>query len=206
MSDPGDHVSPHWARWRHDVDLDEYEARFIDSTAHGEADCLEAFGLRRILDAGCGTGRVAIELANRGLDVTGIDFDDDLLARVRRAGDVVRWVHGDLATMQLELRFELIAMPGNVMVFCRPDDRAVIVSRCVAHLEPGGLLVAGFSASGVGYPLPFDEYDALCAAAGLVLDARWATWERDPHAGGDYAVSVHRLVPVASQSGGTERR
>lgn len=188
---PGAHVSTAWARWRASIDLDTYEARFGHDAAHGEADCLAAFGRRRVLDAGCGTGRVAIELARRGFDVTGVELDEHLLDRARANSDAVRWVHDDLATMRLDAVFDIVAMPGNVMLFCRPDVRADVVASCAAHLAADGVLVAGFSLGRVGHPLDLREYDAHCAAAGLRLVERWATWERDPYAGGDYAVSVH---------------
>lgn len=199
MSGPvGGHVSAAWARWRSRVDLDEYEARFAHDEAHGEADCIAAFGRRRVLDAGCGTGRVAIELARRGHDVTGLDFDADLLERARRASDAVRWVHADLASVRLDQRFDVVAMPGNVMLFCRPEDRSAIVATCALHLDRAAdaVLVAGFSLGPVGHPLDLDEYDQLCAASGLTLVERWSTWERDPFAGGDYAVSVHTAAPA----------
>ncbi|MEA2717442.1 MAG: hypothetical protein QOI99_1759, partial [Actinomycetota bacterium] len=45
-------------------------------------------------------------------------------------------------------------------------------------------------------------YDDHCRAAGLDLDQRWATWDRQPFRGGDYAVSVHRSdVPSDNPSG-----
>ena len=188
---PGAHVSPAWARWRASVDLDAYQERFAHDEAHGEADCIAAFGRTRVLDAGCGTGRVAIELSRRGFDVTGVELDDDLLGRARASSGAVHWVHADLATMRLGTRFDVVAMPGNVMLFCRPEDRAAIVATCVAHLEADGVLVAGFSLGQVGHPLDLASYDAHCAAAGLTLVDRWATWERAPYVAGDYAVSVH---------------
>jgi hypothetical protein len=59
-----------------------------------------------------------------------------------------------------------------------------------AHLGPGGALVAGFQVQ--AGRLGLDAYDEHAAAAGLALESRWATWDREPYAGGDYAVSVHR--------------
>jgi 2-polyprenyl-3-methyl-5-hydroxy-6-metoxy-1,4-benzoquinol methylase len=50
---------------------------------HGEATFVEGLGVRRVLDAGCGTGRVAIELARRGLDVVGLDADPGMLSAAR---------------------------------------------------------------------------------------------------------------------------
>jgi len=185
-------VSARWTEWRERIDLDEYDERFRHETAHGEADLIESIGPRSVLDAGCGTGRVAIELARRGLDVTGVDLDPDLLDRARRAAPDVRWECHDLARMSLGRRFDVVAMPGNVMIFCRPSDRGAVVASCAAHLAPAGALIAGFTLERGADALDLDEYDALCSAAGLALDVRWATWDRQPYEGGNYAVSVHR--------------
>lgn len=192
---PGEHVSEQWAHWRATVDLEEYESRFAHSEAHGEADAIESLGPSSVLDAGCGTGRVAIELHRRGIDVVGVDLDDDLLALARRKAPHVPWVRADLAAMRLERTFDVVAMPGNVMLFCRPDDRAGVVASCAVHLEAGGLLVAGFSLRPGGITL--DEYDAAAAGAGLVLVERWSAWDRTPCAPGDYAVSIHGLRSTA---------
>jgi SAM-dependent methyltransferase len=188
---PGAHVSEQWARWRATVDLDEYESRFTHDAAHGEADAITRLGATRVLDAGCGTGRVAIELHRRGIEVCGVDLDDDLLALARRKAPEVTWVCADLATLRLGRTFDLVAMPGNVLLFCRPSDRSPIIHACAAHLEPGGLLVAGFSLR--PGEIDLDVYDAAASAAGLAPVERWATWSGDPYAGGDYAVSIHRL-------------
>ena len=59
-----------------------------------------------------------------GIDVVGVDLDDDLLAFARRSQPSIQWVHDDLATMQLRRRFDVVAMPGNVMVYCRPSRSA----------------------------------------------------------------------------------
>ena len=191
MSTAGEHVSPQWATWRATVDLGEYESRFGHPDAHGEADFLDSLRPRSVLDAGCGTGRVAIELHRRGIDVMGVDLDDDLLALARAKAPDVVWRCVDLATMELGRRFHVVAMPGNVMLFCRPESRGAIVARAAAHLDGSdGFVVAGFSLR--AGELSLDEYDRHAVAAGLVLVDRWATWERTPYAGGDYAVSVHR--------------
>jgi 2-polyprenyl-3-methyl-5-hydroxy-6-metoxy-1,4-benzoquinol methylase len=196
MTEAGDHVSPQWRAFRQSVDLGEYEERFSHAQAHGEADLIEALArdvdpARSVLDAGCGTGRVAAELHRRGLDVVGADLDDDMLAFARAKAPDVVWANVDLATMQLDRHFGIVAMPGNVMLFCRDADRPAVVRSCVNHLEPGGLLIAGFSC---GRSLSVSAYDAVCSRCDLTLVERWATWERTPFQGGDYAVSVHRTL------------
>jgi 2-polyprenyl-3-methyl-5-hydroxy-6-metoxy-1,4-benzoquinol methylase len=193
----GQHVSDRWRAWRSAVDLDDYDTRWermeaTGAATHGEADFIESFTRSSVLDAGCGMGRVAIELGRRGIDVVGVDLDDDLLAYARRHAPAMTWVHADLATVQLARRFDVVAMPGNVMIFCRPADRRAIVHNVAGHLVSDGALVAGFTLEQGPQALTLDEYDALCTSCGLTLVERWATWQRDTFEGGDYAVSVHR--------------
>ncbi|CAB4586410.1 unannotated protein [freshwater metagenome] len=189
---PGAHVSPQWAAWRRSVDLDEYEARFVHDAAHGEADLVASLHPRSVLDAGCGTGRVAIELDRRGIEAVGVDLDGDLLALAARKAPQLRWECTDLASMDLGRTFDVVVLAGNVLLFCRDDRRSDVVARCAAHLGPGGLLVAGFSLRMAESSIRLDEYDAAATAAGLVMVERWATWERDVYVGGGYVVSLHR--------------
>jgi SAM-dependent methyltransferase len=177
---------------------DDYDARFARLQSeglylHGEADLVagllgEPSGA--VLDAGCGTGRVAIELTRRGYQVVGIDVAPAMLDAARAKAPNLEWVHGDLASADLPAsHFELVVAAGNVMIFLELGTVAAVVSNLVRTLVPGGLLVAGF---GVGRQLTLDRYDALGASAGLELIHRWATWEQAPYTAGDYAVSVHR--------------
>ena len=76
-----------------------------------------------MLDAGCGTGRVAIELDRRGIEVVGVDLDDDMLAAARIKAPDLRWECADLSVFDLGRPFDVVAMPGNVMIFCRPEAR-----------------------------------------------------------------------------------
>ena len=200
-SDPGQgrHVSERWSQWRATTDLEEYYSRWrrledAGHPSHGEADLIESFRPHRVLDAGCGMGRVAIELARRGIEAVGVDLDDELLTFARRTEPSIQWVHADLATMQLEHRFDIVAMAGNVMVFCRPGDRQGIIRSSAAHLDAGGLLIAGFDIERRQDAITLVEYDAFCSSHNFELAERWATWNRDPYVGGPYAVSVHRLA------------
>lgn len=192
-------VSERWSQWRADTDLEEYYTRWRRLEAsgrspHGEADFIASLHPTSVLDAGCGMGRVAIELHRRGIEVVGVDLDDDLLEFARRSQPSMQWVHADLATMSLGRRFDLVAMPGNVMVFCRPQDRPAIIDNAVAHLEDEGWLVAGFELQVGPGAVSLSQYDEMCAVAGLEPVSRWATWDADPYHDGLYAVSVHRRV------------
>ena len=173
---------------------EEYQARF-DSIAteggdvHGEATLVRSLGPSSVLDAGCGTGRVAIELARHGIDVVGVDLDASMLATARRLAPEIPWHLSDLAGLDLGTSFDVVVMAGNVPLFTSPGTEPALVAGVAAHVGPEGRLVAGFSLDR-GYAV--EDYDAHCAAAGLVPEARYATWSREPYAGGTYAVSVHR--------------
>ena len=175
---------------------DDYDARYERDAAagkdvHGEANFVESYGVRSVLDAGCGTGRVGRELARRGLDVAGVDLDEEMLATARAKAPDVPWHLDDLATMALGRTFDCAVAAGNVMIFLTPGSEQQVIANIAAHLAPGGLLIAGFQLNRGGMSLA--EYDEYCANAGLTLHERFATWDRDPFmAGGDYAVSVHR--------------
>lgn len=190
--------APSGSRWTTSTDVArgaDYDLRWQRLAAegrsvHGEADFIGRFGPSTVLDAGCGTGRVAIELAARGIDVVGVDLDPPMLGQARAKAPHLDWVEADLCQVALDRRFDVVAMPGNVMIFVRPGTETAVVANMATHLAPNGVLVAGFQL-GRGYDL--DRYDADCAEAGLVLLDRFATWEAEPWAvGGDYAVSVHR--------------
>ena len=179
----------------------DYDARWERLAAsgvgvHGEADLIESLlsetGGSAVLDAGCGTGRVAIELAARGFTVVGLDADPAMLAAARSKAPDLRWIEADLLDTGAHLSeaFDLVALPGNVMIFLDRGTEPDVVGQLAARLRPGGLLVAGFQLQ-TGR-LTLDRYDEITAAAGLQLVDRWATWDREPFHGGDYAVSVHR--------------
>jgi SAM-dependent methyltransferase len=197
-SDSGD-AGNRWLDERRNTDGEAYDAPYATRAAageniHGEADLVESFGPRTVLDAGCGTGRVAIELARRGVAVVGVDIDPQMLATARRKAPDLEWHQADLATVDLGRQFDLILMAGNVMIFLAPGTEGAVLHNMARHLAPGGVLVAGFQLS-LGY-LQLDDYDRLAAAAGLVLEARYATWDRAPwHGLRTYAVSVHRHAP-----------
>jgi 2-polyprenyl-3-methyl-5-hydroxy-6-metoxy-1,4-benzoquinol methylase len=178
-------------------DGDDYQARFDSLAArgvdvHGEVAFL--LGLdpmpATVLDAGCGTGRVAIELARRGVAVAGVDVDASMLTTARKGAPAIDWYEHDLASLDLGRTFDVVVMAGNVMLFTLSGTHPAVVEGCARHVAPGGALVAGFQ---LGRSYELDAYDEHCRAAGLTLAERYAGWAREPFAGGDYAVSVHRI-------------
>jgi len=175
---------------------DDYQARFDALAAsgadvHGEAAFVASLEPRpaTVLDAGCGTGRVAMELARRGVEVVGVDVDPTMLATARRLAPDLDWREADLAAFGLGRRFDVVVLAGNVVHFVRPGTEAAVIAHCASHVAPGGALVTGFQLSAGRYAV--DDLDRH--AAGLVLEGRYATWDRAPwRPGADYAVSVLR--------------
>ena len=175
---------------------DEYQARFdalaaTGTDVHGEATLVRSYAPAHVLDAGCGTGRVAIELARHGIEVVGVDVDPVMLATAGERAPALDWRLGDLATVELEQAgYDVVVLAGNVLIFTPPGTEAAVVANVAGAARPGGRVIAGFSLRPGGYDLA--SLDGHAQAAGLVLEDRWATWDRVPYAGGDYAVSVFR--------------
>ena len=98
---------------------------------------------KNILDMGCGTGRLAAALAERGHRVTGADPSAGMMqvARNRPGAERVRWVDSDSASLALDDRFDLIIMTGHVFqVFLEDDDVRATLRNLRRHLAPGGQL------------------------------------------------------------------
>jgi SAM-dependent methyltransferase len=165
----------------------------------GLADCAKPSatvpGLR-MLDAGCGTGRVAVELDRRGYRVEGTDVDDDMLGVASSKAPHLVWTKGDLARLTLGRTFDVIVLSGNVMLFVDPADRALVAPSLRAHVPVGGLVVQGMQLGRTdGRRVAVTQLDEWMQGAAFALVERWATWDEDlwnPEA--DYVVSVHQAV------------
>ena len=158
-------------------------ARAGDDLA-GEARLVDAMAPRgaRILDAGCGPGRLGGYLATTGHDVVGVDVDPALIEAAEQDHPGPRWLVGDLAELDLPARgiaepFDVIASAGNVMTFLAPSTRVQVLSRLRAHLADDGRAVIGF---GAGRDYEFVQFLADVADAGLAPDLLLSTWDLRP--------------------------
>ncbi len=188
--------STQWAQWRQAVDLDDYESRWDEMAArgenpHGEVDFVMQFEPKTALDAGCGFGRVGIELHARGVEIVGVDLDADLLERAERRAPDLDWRLGDLSTLAIGRRFDLVVLAGNVIGFVTSGDRIDAVRNCARHVAPGGVLVMGNQLK-TTWPT-VAEYDEWAALEGLEPAGHRGDWAGGPlAAGADYVVTVHR--------------
>lgn len=159
------------------------EARLVDAMVRPRS---------RVLDAGCGQGRVAAALHERGHDVVGVDADPEMVAAASHDHPGPRWQVADLSQLDLgDERFDAAVMAGNVLVYVAPGTERRVLGRLRAHLVPDGFLVIGM-ATDRAYGVP--ALDADLTAAGFVLEHRFATWDLRPwRDDADFAVSVLRV-------------
>ena len=190
---------PRWFTETKDDHSQWYIERFRTMAAEGadlegEARLVDAMVERssRILDAGCGPGRLAGALHRRGHDVVGVDVDPALIDAAREDHPGPSYHVADLSTLALEGDpFDLIVSAGNVMVFLAAGSERAVLTRLRDQLRAGGRLVLGFRRAPENYP--YERLDADAAAVGLAQEHRFGTWSLDPFTEeSDFAVTVLR--------------
>lgn len=160
------------------------EARFADALAPRGA---------RVLDAGCGPGRVGGRLAELGHTVVGVDIDPALIEAAEADHPGPTWLAADLATLDLpglgiDDPFDVIVSAGNVMTFLAPDTRVAVLDRLAAHLATDGRMAIGF---GSGRDYTFDEFFDDARTVGLRCDLLLSSWHLHPwQPDSDFLVAV----------------
>lgn len=163
----------------------------------GEARLVDAMVRRgaRVLDAGCGTGRLSGELHARGHTVVGTDADAKLIAAAEEDHPGPTYVVADLAQTDLAMLgesqpFDAALMAGNVMVFLAPGTETKVLSRMRSCVAPDGFIIVGFHTD---RHLSMTDFDGHATEAGLRVEHRFATWDLKVwHEGADFAVTVLR--------------
>lgn len=104
----------------------------------------------RVLELGCGTGRITIPLAQAGIPITGLDLMPPMLARAKEKAAglpiewAIEWVHGDVRTFDLGRQFSLIFESGALFQhLLETADQEAMLARVRARLEPDGRFVIG---------------------------------------------------------------
>lgn len=170
---------------------------------HGEARLVSSLVPpgSRVLDAGCGTGRVAKELTRLGYHCIGVDEDAGMVEYAQRLDPATTYLHQDLAELSLSgAPLDLVLMAGNVVPLLAPGTLTAVLQHVVGRLHTGGLLVAGFGLDAGHLPrgcpvTPLSDYDTEASAAGLVAVSRHSTWQTDPwEPDAGYVVDVRRAA------------
>ncbi len=192
-------------RWFTDTDADHsqsYIERIRALAAEGtdlggEARLIDAMVPRgsRILDAGCGPGRVGAVLHACGHEVVGVDVDPELIAAAIADHVGPTWLVSDLSELDLAKQgqiapFDAVVIAGNVLAFVASGTEQRVLTRIAQHLKPDGFAVVGFHTD----RYDMDEFDKHLTGAGFALEHRFATWDLRPwRLDADFAVSVLRL-------------
>ncbi len=164
------------------------EARLVDAMVPREA---------RILDAGCGPGRVGAELARLGHDVVGVDVDPVLIEAAVQDHPGPRWIVEDLAELDLPARgvsecFDAIVCAGNVMTFLAPSTRLEVLRRVRGHVHAEGRIVIGF---GTDRDYEFSAFLANAREVGLDPELLLSTWDLRPWSeDSEFLVAILRPV------------
>ena len=135
--------------WRHHFSgpmLDLWRAIVPVEQALDDASFLvQQLGLQpgqRVLDLPCGEGRVAIELAARGCQATGLDISPGLLAlartRAEARGQAVRWIEGDMRQPPAGETFDAVFCWGDSFGYLDDAGNAQFLRSALSALRPGG--------------------------------------------------------------------
>ncbi|SDD19068.1 class I SAM-dependent methyltransferase [Rhodococcus tukisamuensis] len=159
----------------------------------------------RALDLGCGEGRNALWLANRGWRVTAVDFSTVALTKGHRAAahsprsvrDRVDWVRADVTQVELPPNYDLVLL---TYLHLPRSPRRALLRRASAALAPGGtLLLLGHAAvAHAHFPV---EPETLCLPEELTedLDGTGLRVVATPQGGGDDAGVATDLVVIATK-------
>jgi SAM-dependent methyltransferase len=128
---------------------------------HGEPSAIVTEALEPVepgtaLDLGCGSGRHAVWLAERGWQVTAVDFSEEALrqalAHARAGGVDVQWVRGDVLDYQPPGSYQLVLI---AYVHLPPNERRALLERAGRAVAPGGVfLLVGHDSTNVGTGAP----------------------------------------------------
>lgn len=158
---------------------------------YGEARLIDAMAPRgaKILDAGCGQGRIGGYLSKQGHDVLGTDLDPILIDYAKQDFPQARWVVGDLSVDQIpETDFDLIVSAGNVMGFLAEDGREPALANIHRALGADGRAVIGF---GAGRGWVFGDFLEVAERVGLELENAFESWDLKPFVqGSEFLVAV----------------
>jgi SAM-dependent methyltransferase len=144
--------------------VSEQEVQLYDAAVPdwpGEIDFYRALAMEvkeqggSVLEVGCGTGRVTLQLAQEGISIVGMDISPAMLTIARQKSQElpnVRWVEGDMQAFDLGGCFELIIIPGHSFQFMlTPEDQLACLNCVHQHLTPHGKFILHINHDDLGW-------------------------------------------------------
>lgn len=114
--------------------------KFLDSFENGEiAVLLGDLSAKKVLDAGCGSGRLIKILRERGAKITAIDISEKMLARIRKKYPDVEVVRSDARKMPFKSDYFDVVIAAFLIVHIKNLDE--FFEECYRVLRPGGKLI-----------------------------------------------------------------
>jgi SAM-dependent methyltransferase len=156
----------------------------------------ELAGDGRVLELGVGTGRIALPLAARGIDVHGVDLSRPMIARLhaKPGADRVGVTVGDFATTRVEGPFRLVYLVFNTIMNVTTQDGQVAVFRNAAtHLEAGGHFVIEVGVPALRRLPPGEQF--------VVFDAGDRHWGVDEYDVANQGLISHHFQHLAGEPG-----
>jgi SAM-dependent methyltransferase len=132
----GEHIADVYDEWYTNLGDAEQQADLLAELAEGG----------RVLELGVGTGRIALPLAARGVDMHGVDTSPAMIEKLRAkpGGDAVTTTIGDMADVPVEGAFSLVFVVFNTFfMLTSQEDQVRCFRNVAAHLTPGGRFVVG---------------------------------------------------------------
>ncbi len=184
-----------------DFYANRFEKMIADGTdLEGEARLVDALAPRQaaVLDGGCGTGRITAALQRMGHRAIGVDKDAGLIDIAKQRYLGVPYLNRDLLLLDGDVltavgapaEFDIIVLPGNVMVYLAPGTEREVLRVLTGLLKPAGRLIAGFATDRDYSPASFlADADAL----DLQVEHQFGTWDLRPFENAsDWTVAVLR--------------
>ncbi|MGM0718558.1 MAG: class I SAM-dependent methyltransferase [Halobacteriota archaeon] len=158
------------------TDSNQWDAELYDASHHYVYEygkdilqLLKPRGGERILDIGCGTGHLTVQIAREGAEVIGIDTSQEMVETARENHPTLPVILGDAGSVEFSVSFD--AVFSNAALHWMEDQRAV-VHNVFSHLTDGGRFVAEFGGDGNVNAIE-SAVRSVCRARGYDVTSPW---------------------------------
>src|SRR5258706_15984488 len=138
-----------WEDFFHGIALDFWRAAVPVEQTRAESDFLQKqlhlAGAEKILDVPCGNGRLSLELAGRGFNLTGVDIASEFIAEAKSKSDAsglqIRWINQDMRELPWQAEFDAAFCFGNSFGYLDDSGNAEFLKAVAEVLKPGARFI-----------------------------------------------------------------